>query len=241
MNQELTNFNNLMTRYRLTKPVSPDIQDFAVSISRKNLKALLKKSGDYSVVFWIILSVYAIAKKFGIGITFLQSKIIAGMLALCLGVSGYAGGRAVAAYIVDALSEKDKISEDDSNSGVLLRTDEPVQAVKAGTGKFFFGVNVFSGNNADIAKAVSSMITAELVNVIGYDKVTLLEYQDRKRADKIVMGSVRSLGKQTIVTARVVNVETARTEFVISETISSLDNMDNACRIIAEKIGKRFK
>ena len=241
MNQEIIQFNDLMIKYRFTEPVSADIQDFAVAISRKNLKVLLKKSGDYGAVFGIILAVYTSAKELGIGITFLHCKIIAGLLAVCLGVSGYAGGRAVVSYAVDALTENEETTQENSDSGVLLKIDEPVQTAKPGTGKFFFGVNVFSGANADMAKSVSNMITAELVNVIGYDKVTLLEYQDRRKADMIVMGSVRSLGKQTIITARVVNVQTARTEFVTSENISSFDEMDNACRNIAERIRIRFR
>ncbi|MCU0822700.1 MAG: hypothetical protein MUC95_09560, partial [Spirochaetes bacterium] len=219
----------------------PDIQDFAVSLSGKKLRELLKKSGDYSVLFGIILSVYAAAKKLGIGITFLQSKIIAAGLAVCLGVSGYAGGRAAASYVSGFLSGEKETREKVDNSGVLLKSDVTVETAKPGTGRFFFGVNTFAGHDADTAKSVSNMITAELVSVIGYDKVTLLEYQDRRKADKIVMGSVRILGKQTIITARVVNVQTARTEFATSEKISSLNELDKACRRIADKIAGRFR
>ncbi len=242
MNSALNNFEQLADKYKFVNPITPDLQNFAILHSRKNLKKLLRDAGDFSIIFGFVLSVYSLAKKLGLSITFFQSKVITAFLSISIGISGVTGGNIAISYIIDKYStNEDKTEQITNDTAGILELDTPVEDTKTINIKHRIGVNLFLGSDKELARSVSNFLAIELIKIVGSDKVTLLGFKERRKTDRIAMGSIRTLGKQKIITAKLVNVENSRAEYVTSEKIESIDGLGEACRKIAVRIVDKLK
>ncbi len=242
MSSTLNNFEQLADKYKFVNPITPDLQYFALSHGRKNLKKLLRDAGDYSIIFGFVLSVYSLAKKLGLGITFFQSKIVVAFLSVSIGISGVTGGNIAINYVNDKYStDKDKTEQITNDTTGILELDDPVEDTKTIHIKHRIGVNTFLGPDKELARSVSNFLAIELIKIVGSEKVTLLGFKERRKTDRIIMGSIRTLGKQKIITAKLVNVENSRAEYVTSEKIESIDGLNEACRKIAVRIVDELK
>ena len=183
MNQILDNFRKLMDKFGFVNPIQIDIQVYAINESEKSLKYTLKKVKDYSFVFGIILLIYCLPRKFGLGITFFQSKIAVAIIAVTLTVSSVAGGKYVKDYIIDKFStpvESIEINIDNNVKDKIIKKEiVPRKKATIKLTQFTVGVNTFSGFNNELAHKITSRIISDLTEVIGKDKVTLISKSNR--------------------------------------------------------------
>ncbi|OHD63496.1 MAG: hypothetical protein A2176_11340 [Spirochaetes bacterium RBG_13_51_14] len=137
MNTSVEQFHQLLGRYKLSRPVSPGDQEYIINSRKQDLKDLLRKKGKYSLILWIVIAIYAGIRKFGIHITMVQSKIIAGMTAVAVVSGSSTGVYQGTKYVIKAISKppakvEEKIDEPDSGMTIPDRrtTEEKTKEEK---------------------------------------------------------------------------------------------------------------
>jgi hypothetical protein len=247
VNAATDSLRKVMIKYKFVSDIPDGARLHAVSARRSELAAILKEKRDYSLFFGAVLFVYYLMKRFGLGVTFLQSKIIL-VTAVALIASGtFAGGKVITDYF--AGSEHKSGSEHKIGADMAGKTDESrVDRVSGEREKavsrviYSVGVSEFESDDSEKAKLVSKLILSGLRARMGADKVTSLTSAKRNQVEKIVMGSVRQLGGNIIISARVARISDSKTIHAVSERIGSEEEFNSACgRIVADiarNIGK---
>jgi hypothetical protein len=82
-----------MDTYELSRPVSPELQRLAIESRTPDLRRILMKAGKYGTITWLVIIIFTLFRKYGLHITMIQSKIIAGITAAAV-----ASGSAAVAY-----------------------------------------------------------------------------------------------------------------------------------------------
>ncbi|OHD63156.1 MAG: hypothetical protein A2176_11455 [Spirochaetes bacterium RBG_13_51_14] len=85
----------IIDRYKLSRPVPPNIQDSILSSKKRILVRVLKTVGVFTAVHGVFLSIYFAVKKTGIGIPLIR-YIISGIAVISLTYGAYYAS--VAAY-----------------------------------------------------------------------------------------------------------------------------------------------
>jgi len=87
-NHDTMLLEKLLERYRLTRPVPPEVQDSILSSKKENLVRILKTAGAFTAAYGAFLSFYFAVKKMGAGIP-LMKFIISGISVAAVAYGGY--------------------------------------------------------------------------------------------------------------------------------------------------------
>ncbi|OHD64556.1 MAG: hypothetical protein A2176_08475 [Spirochaetes bacterium RBG_13_51_14] len=123
-------FNNLIAKYALSRPISLADQRYILKRRKASLKILLKKKGAYSVLIMIVVGISTMFKKMGINLSLVQSKIIAGVTAAAVSTGSAGGAYKAALYIKKKISESKKVEEEreravaDNGAPVLITHEQ---------------------------------------------------------------------------------------------------------------------
>lgn len=102
MNNDKQRLRHLVDAYRLSRPVSPELQRIAIKSRKPDLRRILKKSGRYGLLSWLVIMIFMLFRKYGLQVTMLQSKIIAGITAAAVASGSAAGTYKGVKYIIEA-------------------------------------------------------------------------------------------------------------------------------------------
>lgn len=105
MNNDKQRLRHLVDAYRLSRPVSPELQRVAIKSRKTDLRRILKKSGRYGLLSWFVIMVFMLFRKYGLHVTMLQSKIIAGITAAAVASGSAAGTYKGVTYIIEAATQ----------------------------------------------------------------------------------------------------------------------------------------
>ncbi|MCP4134113.1 MAG: hypothetical protein GY754_24285 [bacterium] len=254
MNRDIEQLNTILGKYELTDSVSPEIQEYAIKSGRDNLKIILKKTGYYSAFFGLFLSFFYMARSFGFKATVLiKGKIVIALVFVnAIAVAAGGGYYVFDKYILSKAPEKD--SPGSIIADRLHEQAEKVQRVsKKGTPKkkyqieYIIGntrIQTFKGKDPALAKKITDNIAVNLKKMKGTGAAEVqntIQNNEKKDIAKMIMGSIRVLGGTTFITARVINAKNTKMEFVTSEQIDSLKDLDEACRNISKKIAEKIQ
>ncbi len=139
MNDDIQRLRKLVDTYKLSRPVSPELQQYVIDSRTPDLRNILRRSGKYGLVSWFVIMIYMLFKKYGFHITMMQSKIIAGITAAAVASGSGAVIYRGAKYIIDAsVRPPAKIDEtiDRAEPGIENHTenilpDAPIEQKKA--------------------------------------------------------------------------------------------------------------
>lgn len=92
----------ILDRYRFTEPVDAHTRAYLPKSQKRALKYCLKKTGNYSLWFGIVLFILFAAKRFGIKMTLATSKVIFVISATVAAAAIVTGGTAVVTRIIAA-------------------------------------------------------------------------------------------------------------------------------------------
>jgi len=249
MNSEVKNFENLLIKYKLSDLKPVNVQVMAISSGRENLVTILKKTGHYSILFGLSYRLYYFLKGLGINATIFQAKIVLLAVSVNAAVSFAAGGlylkKTYFSYLLTDLPViKERINYTEKTADVpdeYDKTDKKTISAESLSVKpeYEIGIADFTGDNNDGLK-VSLTIYKNLAEMIGQNKITFLKETKRKKVGKILTGSVRRIGKEKIVTVRLVNVKDSKIISIISEKINSDDEAESTCRKIAGSVAEIY-
>jgi len=93
MSDDIKQLRTLIDTYRLSRPVSAELQQYVIDSRMPDLRRILKKSGTYTLIAWLSIMIFSLLRKYGLHVTMIQSKIIAGLAAAAV-----ASGSAAAVY-----------------------------------------------------------------------------------------------------------------------------------------------
>ncbi|MCP4138633.1 MAG: hypothetical protein GY754_47190 [bacterium] len=263
-------FHELLNKFRFVEPVADDIQDSMVRSRERVLRSSLKEAGEYSAAYGFVLSVYFTARKAGLRPSIAVSKLLAVCLVFMLTGAAAAGiffsfrsfvftdrekemVRPVPEIVIpdepgrknaDNLIENNDFKKKDPIEKEAVKKDteeeKPVEAVK----KYRLGVTSFKVRNMDpgTAEKVGSALSAELVRILGSDKVVVLEEERKgKSINRLLVGTVTKLGKRYYISAKVVDAETSEVFFGETGTVNSVAELEGVSRNIAKKIAQKIE
>jgi len=101
MNDDVKRLRTLADTYKLSRPLPPALQEYVIANRMPDLRLILKKAGKYSLISWLVILIFTLFRKYGIHITMIQSKIIAGVTAAAVASGSAAGAYRGAKYIIE--------------------------------------------------------------------------------------------------------------------------------------------
>ena len=99
MNASTEQFGRVLTKYALTRPLSPGDQRHIMKQRKAALKTILRQKGAYGAFFMTLLGIQLFFKKFGVSLSIIQSKIIAGVTAVAVSAGSMTGAYTAARYV----------------------------------------------------------------------------------------------------------------------------------------------
>lgn len=101
MNDDVKRLRTLADTYKLSRPLPPALQEYVIANRMPDLRLILKKAGRYSLISWFVIMIFTLFRKYGIHITMIQSKIIAGVTAAAVASGSAAGAYRGTKYIIE--------------------------------------------------------------------------------------------------------------------------------------------
>lgn len=243
MSERLEQFGRVLDRMGFAEPAPPELQEYIRKIKRSQFRKTLKRTGAYSFTFALVSYIYFTVKKMGISITIYKSAAILALSSTITAVSIGAGAY-FAVKKITAPKEEIKIEKVLQEEQIALPASEP--AKKNGDSadtleKIRKRIRVKSFDSANVDGAMSGRVTdaiaGGLASLRGIDYVVnSRKEKSGKRTGMVLKGSVEYLNGIYTVTAKVIDVTTARVLFYTSESSASEDDIDGACGKIAKKI-----
>jgi hypothetical protein len=131
MNDDIKRLHNLIDTYKLSRPVSPELQQYVINNRGPDLRRILMKSGKYSLISWFVIMIFSLLRKYGLHVTMIQSKIIAGITAAAVAsgsaAAAYRGARYVNKVITRAASQVEETNErHEPEAGEDIENTSPV-------------------------------------------------------------------------------------------------------------------
>ncbi|HOD16549.1 MAG TPA: hypothetical protein PLA65_01420 [Spirochaetota bacterium] len=104
-------FSRVLEKYSLSRPLSPDEQRYILKRRKAGLRKILRQKGGYSALLLAILGVQLLFKKFGLSISLLQAKILAGVTAVAVSAGSITGAYTAARYVKIKIDEAARRAE----------------------------------------------------------------------------------------------------------------------------------
>ncbi len=239
MISDIKNFEMLVEKYRLTEPVPEEIQNYGLKSRDENLLIILKKTGEYTLIFAVLLKFYYLMKNSGLKITFIQARIILLSAALTIGLAASIATYKVIAYktstvVIDHSADHAEVSE--INDTIHETGSLPVKnRDQISSGKnYAVGVAGFTGDTGSLR--ITNTIYKMMKDKKSSPGIIMLTETKRNRVDKILSGSVRNIGAVKYITAKLINVKDSKVIFLINIEVESEDQIEGACKKIASAI-----
>lgn len=249
MNRIIDNFNRLVEKYGFVNPVKPEQQHRAISDTQKNLKFLLIKASNYSYIYGLILALFYWLRTLGLHFSLLQVKIILAVSIISASISSSVGGYYLVKHIINSISEKTdiKLSQETvpDKEKIIIHKHPVVKTIPEKRTvvllKSMIGIQQFSGIETAITQLVTSSLKKNLSLMLKGKTITFFNKKDRGKFSRMVFGSVRKLEKKIIITAKVINVTNAQIEYVTSESVISIEEIDSACIKLSHRIAQKLQ
>jgi hypothetical protein len=248
MNDNLNIFEQALDKLAFRQPVPFEARQFALYNKRKALELTLKKFGDYSVYYGLVLRIYFYAIRLGITLSVLQSKII------LFAVSAIACGALYsAAYLTANILKKGVAIPNNIHINYSAESGQEIQSERMeshpvekndklkkqpNTIKNRIGVERFSGEAVDekLLDSLTDNLAEKLISLRGKERVINLRKGIRKKNINLLLsGSIEKLGNQYIITAKIINVENSNVLFITTEETNDAGKIEKIISDFAEK------
>ena len=104
-------FSRVLEKYSLSRPLSQGEQRSILKRRNDGLRMILRQKGGYGALFLAILGVQLFFKKFGLSLSLLQSKIIAGVTVAAVSAGSMTGAYTAARYVMIRIDEASRRAE----------------------------------------------------------------------------------------------------------------------------------
>ena len=227
MISEMKILQDLLDKYKVTRPVPAGVRRDILAHKRKNFVAIMKKLDRYSPLLGAFLFIYFLLRKFGIIATLKQCSVILAISA-ALTVAGVStGAYMVIKHIlytpspVEMQKEKTgdnslhKIKDDAKSRSVDDYSSPPLRDVKnIIVFQPFDGMNVSKGEISQVSGTVQN----ELTRIRGSKNIISSQALTSEVSTRLLLiGTVRKMGGNFAITAKVIDRESGKIHFAATE------------------------
>ena len=226
-------FSQLMNKYKLSDPLSDEVQlHIALSI-KPSLKKVLKMTGASGLILFAALSIKFFLQKFGFKASIVQAKIIVAVSSICIASAVVPGSYKIVTIIIDQLNVTDiKIEDVKKDKLIINKALENKEIKPAVIPHYSIGIQPFKGDAAT-AKKITQILISEIRQLNG--KKSIIEIGNNK-FDILLTGACRKLGDEYIITAKLIDKANSKTLHIISRDIKSPDELSKIGADIAKEI-----
>ena len=243
----MTAFQRLMQKYKFITPVPIRVQKKVISSTNKNIKKILKRFGNYSILFSLVLFIKKLALKIGISITVFQSKIITAIAVASVVTASGVSGYYVVNELISAIEETEEVKKDSDIEDVsaisrnIIEKDTKSRSVSAALPVIGFQYLKSADTDSDTAKGITKKIIENIRFKIKDRIIKILPLSKRGQAAGFITGSVRSVEGTTYITVKLIDVKSSSVILIADEKLEKDADIDSACRRLADKLIKRIK
>ncbi|MFC1670665.1 hypothetical protein ACFL20_09750 [Spirochaetota bacterium] len=239
----------LLSRYELQSPVPVDFQEYISSEMGSMFKRILKRAGQYSLVYGIFIALYFFLKKYGIKFTL--TRLIVSLVTTAAIVTGsfYVYIKVIDEKTVDTTETMDlKIKK-----GLTKTGDKTLPKIKSiekksdkktgGIITYTVGIEPFISSSLDkkTLKSISSRLKSEFVRMRGlqYSKAVRKGY--KKNIKYTLLGSAEKMGDTVIIFAKVIDTKNSAILFATKEKALSIKDINKACSKISRRVVSKIE
>jgi len=238
MIDEIALMQRVFDRYRISSPLPGEIQRRAMRMKRKNLVAVMKKLGIYSPLYGMILAVYFLMKKIGIGLSVMQSAVVLFTASVVAVPSVAAGGYVLAGM---AMVQSPPVQmERDKKDAPAAEPGAKSGEVSGGSGSIayryrlqFYGLEN-NGAGGPLVARVSDTMRGEIIRLKGRDRIAVTAAPDG--AGLVLTGSVEKLDRQYLLSIRLTERRTRRIIFAASEESATAEGLRDLAVRFAQSV-----
>ena len=246
MIHDIIQLQHVLEKYKVTTPVSPLVQEHILKNKRKHLVVILKRLGRYNPLFGLILLIYFLSRKLGIGLSIIQSFVAVTVFSLVL-----AGGISVPVvmYFKTVLQ-----TEKSKNSEIEIKNSNGITDVKSRAGsqrkeltserqsvyKNTILLHPFESSSEELSSAVTSGVKRELARIRGNRNV-VTPLNDSNISSVLMFGSVERIKISYVVSIRIVDKETGKLIFMTTEQFANRKDLPGVSKKLARSISERIE
>lgn len=225
MINEMKILQDLLDKYKMTRPVPSGVRRDILAHKRKNFVVIMKKLDRYSPLLGAFLFIYFLLRKFGIIATLKQCGVILAV-SVALTVAGVStGAYMVIKHVLDTPSpvemqkekaeDNSKIKDDAKSRSVDDYTSPPLRDVKnIIVFQPFDGMNVSKGEISQVSGTVQN----ELTRIRGSKNIISSQALTSEVSTRLLLiGTVRKMGGNFAITAKVIDRESGKIHFAATE------------------------
>ncbi|HOT44182.1 MAG TPA: hypothetical protein PLM53_06050 [Spirochaetota bacterium] len=238
MIDEIALMRRVFDRYRVSSPLSGDVQRRAMRMKRKNLVSVMKKLGIYSPLYGMILSLYFFLKKLGIGLSIMQSAVLFFTASAVVVSSVAAGGYLLVGNVV--VKSPSVYEEHEKKAAPAAEPDAKSGDVTGGNSSIayryrlqFYGLEN-NGADGTLVAQVSDAMRSEIIRLKGRDRIAVSAVPDR--AGLVLTGSVEKLDRQYLFSIRLTERRTRRIIFAASEESATAEGLRDLAVRFAQSV-----
>lgn len=241
MRERINILQRLLERFKFFKPISLGIQRYILSTKKGVLMATLKSVGVYSFFYGLVLGIFFRARRMGFSLSVAQSAFVLGIISTIIACAITVGAALSIQSLSSVETEKKVIGPErvENKTETREKTNKVIQGIR-----YRMGIQPFTGENVDSVtmKMITNRIAHRLIVLKGENRVIRMSSGKRpKNVNLILMGFVGKMGDIYMISARVIDVETARAVFMTSENFTSENEINTACDRIAGNVAGRIK
>lgn len=250
MINEMKILQDLLDKYKVTRPVPAGVRRDILAHKRRNFVAIMKKLDRYTPLLGAFLLIYFLLRKFGIIATLKQCGII-----LAVSVALTVAGISTGAYLVikHALNSPSPIEmqKEKTEENALQKTKDQVKSHSSDDYtspprrdvKNVIVFQPFDGMNASTGEIsqVSGTIQNELTRIRGSKNIISSQAGVTIASTKLLLiGTVRKMGGSYAITAKVVNRESSKIHFATTEEART-DTLTSVSKKLAKEISDNIE
>lgn len=232
--------NEVLTKYRFTGPVPPDVRKAMEKSKRKTLAGILRGKGGFGLVVFLSVSLYALLKKTGISVTITKCTVAVWCSLVIIAAAAVSGGTYLAVRHITAVVPLEinspAVPDESETEG---RQPAPAQPT-AGQGRFVYDIGIAgfeSGADAGIASELSEALQRILAARTPGMRIGIVKRGTPGPSARLMLaGSLIRLEHSYRVTARLIDAKSSKIITMTSVTMESGDGVESTGKKIVDTI-----
>lgn len=221
--------NSIVHQYGLETRIPEAVKNHILSSRDRNLKRILRKTGNYSIVIALLCSLFLLLKKAGLSISFLQTAIITGIITTVTALT-ITGGAVIS--VIDTINDSSEIVSPENEYATIINSG-------SFENKLMVMTFLSSEGSKDAEKQFRSALVLNLLKLRGGENIVT---PSRGTKDSyIVTGSVDRLPQGYLITTRIINPADGVIVFYDLSEIRSINQIPETCAVLAGRISEKIK
>lgn len=245
--KEKVSLELLLSSYKFTEPVSPEIKKQMLRSRKKTIIHILKKNRQYGIISFLIISLFFLARKSGITLSIMKATIAAWTTAIVMTAAITGAAVYTVHYIIEKNTPIQREIPGQSSPAAVGPVVKKDTAERATPSVVVYHVGIIAFENIGVDKSIAGKITdglkTELSSILPGKRIAVFRSADTEGSSirNLLMGSVIRFGDGFRLTARVIDPVSSTIVLYKSEEIRSEDDIPAACRSFSGAIAGKLR